>query len=110
MKGNKIDVKNNNSINLNDNHRYSKLFCINYLVEFPKMKFCFLYLIFLVIIIFLFIINYLKTKNAFDNNNFVNLNPEKICSKGIKIFIDCLKNNKKYDKCVYENKKKLSFF
>ena len=104
MKGNKIDVKNNNSINLNDNHRYSKLFCINYLVEFPKMKFCFLYLIFLGIIIFLFIINYLKTKNAFDNNNFVNLNPEKICSKGIKIFVDCLKNNKIYDKCVYENK------
>ena len=58
----------------------------------------------------LFIINYLKTKNAFDNNNFVNLNPEKICSKGIKIFVDCLKNNKIYDKCVYENKKINQFF
>ena len=52
MKGNKIDVNNNTSIDLNDNHRYSKHFCINYLVEFPKMKFCFLYLIFLVIVIF----------------------------------------------------------
>ena len=52
----------------------------------------------------------MKTKNGCDNNNFGNLNPEKICSKGIKIFVDCLKNNKIYDKCVYENKKINQFF
>ena len=106
MKGNKLvvtsDMKNN--YKHNNNQKYSKLFSLNYFIEFPKLKFCFIYLLILLIILSLFIVNYFYTINDFEKNNYVNLNPENICIKNIKIFTDCLKKNVKYDKCVYENK------
>jgi hypothetical protein len=106
MKGNKFVVMPNNSTTFNQNNiqKCQKILPYNCLIDFPKLKFCFLYLLFLIGIFVIFILNYIYTINAFEKNNFVNLNPEKICLKNINLFTECLKTNLKYDKCVYENK------
>ena len=53
--------------------------------------YCLLYLLFLSCISYLFILNYLKTKDAFKDNKYINLSPEILCDKAMKELTDCLK-------------------
>lgn len=69
-----------------------------------KMKFCLLYFVVVVGIFAFFLINYLSTKNAFEENKFILLPPDKLCQKTLKVFSDCLKNKSISDRCFYENK------
>ena len=54
-------------------------------------------------LISIFIINYLKTKDAFKENKYINLSSEKLCDKTIKTLSECIKE-KTLIKCQYENK------
>ena len=71
---------------------------------YPKMKFCLIYLIIIMSLSTFIVLNYYKTKDAFDKNKYVLLPPEKICKKSLNIFSECLKEKNNCDKCVYENK------
>ena len=54
-------------------------------------------------IISLFVLNYIKTKDAFKDNKYIILPVEKLCINTIKMLENCLKE-KSSDKCQNENK------
>ena len=70
---------------------------------YKGLKFCILYLILFIFLISILIFNYLKTKDAFKENKYINLSSEKICDRTIKLFSECIKE-KTLIKCQYENK------
>ena len=71
--------------------------------KYKGIEFCILYIILFISLILIFIINYLKTKDAFKENKYINLSSEKLCDKTIKTFSECIKE-KTLIKCQYENK------
>ena len=71
--------------------------------KYKGIKFCILYIILFISLISIFIINYLKTKDSFKENKFINISSEKLCNKTIKAFSECIKE-KTLIKCQYENK------
>ena len=71
--------------------------------RYKGIKFCILYIILFLSLISIFIINYLKTKDAFKKNKYINLSSEKLCDKTIKTLSECIKE-KTLIKCQYENK------
>ena len=84
----------NNSINIKKIKKESKN---------KEIKYCLLYIISFSFFISLFVLNYLKTKDAFKNNKYINLSPEKLCNKTIKAFSECVKE-RKLIKCQIEEK------
>jgi len=73
------------------------------LSEYKGIKYCLLYLMIFSFIIYLFILNYLKTNDAFKDNKYIVLSAEKLCNKTIKTLAECIKE-KTNAKCYSENK------
>lgn len=93
----KEETKNNNSTN--NSLKIKKIKGS----EYKGCKYCFLYLLFFSFIIYLFVLNYIKTKDAFKDNKYINLSSEKLCNKTIKTLAECIKE-KNLGKCQMENK------
>ena len=72
-------------------------------LNYKGAKYCFLYFIMLSVLISVFTLNYLKTKDAFKDNKYISLSSEILCNKTIKILAECTKT-KSLLKCHYENK------
>lgn len=73
------------------------------LSEYKGIKYCLLYLVIFSFIIYLFILNYLKTNDAFKDNKNIVLSAEKLCNKTIKALAECIKE-KTNTKCHSENR------
>ena len=68
----------------------------------PKIKYCVIYLVTLLLILSFFVINYILTKNNFDNNKYILLLPEKTCVDSLKSLSSCVESSF-YQKCSNEN-------
>ena len=73
------------------------------IAKYKGFNYCLLYLIIFLLIISLFILNYIKTKDAFKDNKYIILPAEKLCNNTIQLFQNCLKE-KSLQKCYVENK------
>ena len=73
------------------------------IAKYKGFNYCLLYLIIFLLIISLFILNYIKTKDAFKDNKYIILPAEKLCNTTIKLFEECLRE-KPLSKCQIENK------
>ena len=91
------EVKNNNINNISLKIKRSKF------SEYKGFKYCFLYFLIFSFIIYLFILNYIRTNDAFKDNKYINLSAEILCNKTIKTLADCI-NEKTLAKCQMENK------
>lgn len=96
-----INKDNSNIKNIKSNFSDQKK--LNIKGKYKGIKFCILYIILFISLISIFIMNYLKTKDAFMENKYINLTSEKLCDKTIKAFSECIKE-KSLIKCQYENK------
>ena len=94
----KEEINKNNNLK---NCEKSKNFKI---AKYKGFNYCLLYLIIFLLIISLFILNYIKTKDAFKDNKYITLPAEKLCNNTIKIFENCLREKKSLQKCYIENK------
>ena len=94
---------NKNNSNLQNIKKISNRQKLKINEKYKGIKFCILYIILFISLISLFIINYLKTKDSFKENKFINISSEKLCNKTIKAFSECIKE-KTLIKCQYENK------
>ena len=98
-----IDIDKNNSNVQNNKNNVSNQKELKINGRYKGIKFCILYIILFIFLISIFIINYLKTKDAFKENKYINLSSEKLCDKTIKTFSECIKE-KTAIKCQYEHK------
>ena len=73
------------------------------IAKYKGFNYCLLYLIIFLLIIALFVLNYIKTKDAFNDNKYIIVPAEKLCNQTIKIFENCLRE-KLLAKCYIENK------
>lgn len=63
-----------------------------------------IYLFIILSILALFLINYLMTRKAFNENKIIYLSADRICNKTFEAFNICLEGKAGVDKCVYENR------
>ena len=80
-----IHQQNNNEIKQSNNNKKFSHF---------GSLFCLLYFIIVLLFILLFILNYIYTKNAFDQNKNIILPPEKLCNNVIDDYLNCKKIDK----------------
>lgn len=69
-----------------------------------RFKPFFIYFFLTLGILALFLVNYLKTRNAFNENQIIYLSADRICNKTFEVFNVCLEGKGGVDKCVYENR------
>ena len=89
---------------INKNNTKNSLKSKNFkILKYKGFNYCLLYLLIFSFVIFLFIFNYIKTKDVFKDNKFIILPSEKLCNKALKLLEQCLKE-KPLLKCNFENK------
>ena len=90
-----------NKDNLKNNFKTKKI----KISKYKGIKYCLLYIFLFSSIITFFAFNFIKTKDVFEDNKYIILSAEKLCSNVIKIFAKCYKEKEKVlAKCINENK------
>ena len=80
-----------------------KIISIKINKNYLNISYCFIYLLSFLGFIFLFILNYNHTKDAFIENKNIILSPELLCDKVIVLLIECAKV-RNINNCYFENK------